>query len=178
MAHIVPQQRCGTFLRRRRRRHYGCSDSAQNAFLFFMGGTSHDTGAARKHRSRPQDGRAVHPGARLLGVGGRRDTGGLFRSAPGAGGGRAAGLRRPAADAVLRGHAPPRAAVPHAGHGDGLTAAGLAEYLHIPHGGAVRRHGLRPQGVPAAGQRPHHQRHHEGVHVLIPPHGGHMDLDG
>lgn len=50
--------------------------------------------------------------------------------------------------------------------------------LHIPHGGAVRRHGLRPQGVPAAGRRPHHQRHHEGVHVLIPPHGGHVDLDG
>lgn len=31
---------------------------------------------------------------------------------------------------------------------------------------------------PAAGRRPHHQRHHAGVHVLVPSHGGHVDLDG
>ena len=139
---------------------------------------THDTGITGQYRPRAENGGAVHSGAGLHGAGGWRDPGHLPGAAGGAGAGGAAGLRRPAADAVLCRHAPPRAPVSHAGYGHGSAAAGLAEHLHVPHGGPVRRHGLRPPGVPAAGHRPHHQRHHAGVHVLLAPHGGHMDPDG
>ena len=147
-------------------------------FIFCLGGRSDDTGIAGQHHPCTENGGAVHPGAWLYGAGERRDPRCVSDAAGGAGAGGGTGLRRPAADAVLCGYAPPRAPVSHAGYGHGLAAIGLAEYLHISHGGAVRRHRLRPAGVPPAGRRPHHQRHHAGVYVLLPAHGGYMDPDG
>ena len=62
-------------------------------------------------------------------------------------------------------HAP----IPHAGHGHGPAAAGVAGHLTLPHGGTVCRYGLRPPHLSPSGHGPHHQRHHPCVYVLLPP---------
>ena len=147
-------------------------------FYFPKGATHHDTGFTRQHRPGPAAGEAGHPGARLSGVGGRRGPGGVRRSAGGVCLGAPDGLRRPAHHAVLCGYAPPCPPVSHAGHGHGPAPAGLAEYLHLPHRGPVRRPGLCPADLPPSGHGPDHQRHHPGVHVLLPAYRGHLDPHG
>ena len=87
-------------------------------------------------------------------------------------------LRQRARDAVVRGHAPARAAVSHARHGDGSAAARLAQHLHLQNRGALCRHGLCPPRLPAARRRPHHKRHDARVHVLVTAHRGDVDSYG
>ena len=154
-----------------------CSIGA-SFFIFAAGGKTYETGFAGKHHTRTGDGAAGDPGARLHGAGGRRDTGAVPDGAGGLGGRGGQGLRRQAADAVLRRYAPARAAVSHAGHGNGSAAAGLAGYIHVSHRGAVRRSGLCAAGVPAACRRPYHQRHHAGVYVFLFAHGRHAGAHG
>ena len=132
----------------------------------------------RDHSVRPRPGTAGGRTGRVSGGRGRRHSGRL----PGAAG---AIRRRPgggfwgrADPPVLRGPAPSRAPVSHAGHGHGPAPAGLAECLRLPHGGPVRRHRLRPGDLPPPGPGADRKRHHPGVHVLLPPHGRHADPDG
>lgn len=148
-AHIAPREWRGRF--------YGAADgsamgvsmqgASEHPFLFCLQEVSHhDTGLTRQYRPCARHGPPGHSRARLPGAGGRRHYRPLSRSARPSGGRGGPRFRRPHHHAVLRRYAPPRPPVPHAGHGNGPTAAGLAQHLHVPHGGAVRR----PWTMPAA----------------------------
>ncbi len=146
-------------------------DIGASIFILLAGGNRYDTDFARQHRPRAADGPAGHFRARLPCAGGRCDHRRVQTDVPEELAERgAAGLRRPHHHAVLCGHASPCPPVPHAGHGHGPAAAGLAEHLHVPHRGPLRRHGLRPARLPPPGHRPDHQRHDPGLHVFLPPH--------
>ena len=154
------------FLRSRRRLLYGClygrGSPCRAGVLFVFVPANWKRGClyVRYHFKRhgglcPRPGAAGRDGGGLSCGGGGQNRRGLPRFAGAIRRGGGGGLWGRADPAVLRGPPPPRSPVPHAGHGHGFAASGVAKHLYLPHRGPVRRPGLRPGDLPQAGPGAH-----------------------